>query len=564
MALQLYCFEMLDKAEKGQNTMPITELLERNAELYGSDVALVEVNPEITEVRRKTWKEYELIEPNPECRYRREITWKVFDEKANRFANMLLARGVQKGDKVGILLMNCLEWLPIYFGILKTGALAVPLNFRYTADEIKYCLDLAEVDILMFGPEFIGRVEEIAEDISKNRLLFYVGEGCPSFAEHYDSNVANSSSESPNIKLTDDDDAAIYFSSGTTGFPKAILHKHRSLVHSAKCEQNHHGQTRDDVFLCIPPLYHTGAEMHWFGSLQSGSKAVLLKGVKPKSIIETVSNELCTIVWLLVPWAQDTLDAIDRGEIDTSQYELSQWRLMHIGAQPVPPSLIARWKEHFPNHQYDTNYGLSESIGPGCVHLGVENIHKVGAIGKAGYGWEVKIADENGNAVERGQVGELYVKGPGVMTCYYRDEKATAETLKDGWLLTGDMAQEDEDGFIYLVDRKKDVIISGGENLYPVQIEDFLRAHPAVKDVAVIGLPDKRLGEIAAAIISVKEGVDCSVDEINAFCQKMPRYKRPHKIIFADVPRNPTGKIEKPKLREIYCGESLVAKQIKN
>ncbi len=564
MALQLYCFEMLDKAEKGQNTMPITELLERNAELYGSDVALVEVNPEITEVRRKTWKEYELIEPNPECRYRREITWKVFDEKANRFANMLLARGVQKGDKVGILLMNCLEWLPIYFGILKTGALAVPLNFRYTADEIKYCLDLAEVDILMFGPEFIGRVEEIAEDISKNRLLFYVGEGCPSFAEHYDSNVANSSSESPNIKLTDDDDAAIYFSSGTTGFPKAILHKHRSLVHSAKCEQNHHGQTRDDVFLCIPPLYHTGAKMHWFGSLQSGSKAVLLKGVKPKSIIETVSNELCTIVWLLVPWAQDTLDAIDRGEIDTSQYELSQWRLMHIGAQPVPPSLIARWKEHFPNHQYDTNYGLSESIGPGCVHLGVENIHKVGAIGKAGYGWEVKIADENGNAVERGQVGELYVKGPGVMTCYYRDEKATAETLKDGWLLTGDMAQEDEDGFIYLVDRKKDVIISGGENLYPVQIEDFLRAHPAVKDVAVIGLPDKRLGEIAAAIISVKEGVDCSVDEINAFCQKMPRYKRPHKIIFADVPRNPTGKIEKPKLREIYCGESLVAKQIKN
>ena len=544
--------------------MPITELLERNAEIYGNDVALVEVNPEITEVRRITWKEYELIEPDPVCCYRREITWKVFDEKANRFANMLLERGVRKGDKVGILLMNCLEWLPIYFGILKTGALAVPLNFRYTADEIKYCLDLAEVDILMFGPEFIGRVEEIAETISRNRLLFYVGEGCPSFAEHYDSNVANCSSSAPDITLSDSDDAAIYFSSGTTGFPKAILHNHESLVHSAACEQTHHGQTRDDVFLCIPPLYHTGAKMHWFGSLRSGSKAVLLKGVKPKSIIETASNELCTIVWLLVPWAQDILDAIDRGEIDLSQYQLSQWRLMHIGAQPVPPSLISRWKEKFPDHQYDTNYGLSESIGPGCVHLGVENIHKVGAIGKAGFGWEVKIADENGNAVERGNVGELYVKGPGVMTCYYRDEKATAETLKDGWLLTGDMAQEDEDGFIYLVDRKKDVIISGGENLYPVQIEDFLRAHPAVKDVAVIGLPDKRLGEIAAAVISVKENMTCTEEEINTFCCKMPRYKRPHKIIFADVPRNPTGKIEKPKLREIYCGESLVAKQIKN
>lgn len=544
--------------------MPITELLERNAKLYGSDVALVEVNPEISEVRRVTWKDYELIEPDPLCHYRREITWKVFDEKANRFANLLLERGVQKGDKVGILLMNCLEWLPIYFGILKAGALAVPLNFRYTSDEIKYCLDLAEVDVLMFGPEFIGRIEEIADEIIKNRLLFYVGEGCPSFAEHYDSLVANCASSAPEIKLLDSDDAAIYFSSGTTGFPKAILHNHESLVHSAKVEQNHHGQTKDDIFLCIPPLYHTGAKMHWFGSLYSGGKAVLLKGIKPKAILDAVSDEGCTIVWLLVPWAQDILDAIDRGEIDLSQYQLSQWRLMHIGAQPVPPSLISRWQKIFPNHQYDTNYGLSESIGPGCVHLGVENIHKVGAIGKAGFGWEVKIINEDGRTVERGGVGELCVKGPGVMTCYYHDEKATADTLKDGWLFTGDMAQEDEDGFIYLVDRKKDVIISGGENLYPVQIEDFLRAHPAVKDVAVIGLPDKRLGEIAAAIISVKDECECTEEDINIFCQKLPRYKRPHKIIFADVPRNPTGKIEKPQLREIYCGESLVAKQIRN
>ena len=544
--------------------MPITELLERNAELYGDEIALVEVNPEITDTRKVTWREYELIETNPIAHYRREITWRVFDEKANRFANMLLSRGVKKGDKIGILLMNCLEWLPIYFGILKTGALAVPLNFRYAPDEIKYCLDLAEVDILMFGPEFIGRIEEIADDISRNRLLFYVGEGCPSFAEHYDSQVANFPSTAPDIKITDEDYAAIYFSSGTTGFPKAILHKHMSLVHSAKTEQAHHGQTRKDNFLCIPPLYHTGAKMHWFGSLYAGSKAVLLKGVKPRSIIETVSNEHCTIVWLLVPWAQDILDAIDRGDIDLSQYELSQWRLMHIGAQPVPPSLINRWKKIFPNHQYDTNYGLSESIGPGCVHLGVENIHKVGAIGKAGFGWEVKIVDENGETVPKGGVGELCVKGPGVMTCYYRDEKATAETLKDGWLFTGDMAQEDEDGFIFLVDRKKDVIISGGENLYPVQIEDFLRSNPAIKDVAVIGLPHKRLGEIAAAIISVKEGMTLTEQDVNDFCLKLPRYKRPHKIIFADVPRNPTGKIEKPKLRKIYCGESLVATQIKN
>ncbi|MBP5454727.1 MAG: acyl--CoA ligase, partial [Lachnospiraceae bacterium] len=162
--------------------MPITEILEHNADKYGSDVCLVEINPEVKEVRRVTWKEYDLMEPNPTTHYRREITWSVFDEKANRFANMLLSRGVVKGDKVAILLMNCLEWLPIYFGILKTGALAVPLNFRYSSDEIEYCLKLADVDVLVFGPEFIGRVEEIADKISKNRLLFYVGENCPSFA----------------------------------------------------------------------------------------------------------------------------------------------------------------------------------------------------------------------------------------------------------------------------------------------------------------------------------------------------------------------------------------------
>ncbi len=541
--------------------MPITELLERNAREYGNDISLVEINPEIKEDRRVTWKEYELMEPNPKEHYRREITWSVFDEKANRFANLLLARGIRKGDKVAILMMNCLEWLPIYFGILKTGALAVPLNFRYASDEILYCVKLAQADVLVFGPAFIGRIEEIADEISKKRLLIYVGENCPSFADDYNSLAANQSSQSPNIEITDEDDAAIYFSSGTTGFPKAILHKHLSLMHSCRVEQNHHGQLRDDVFLCIPPLYHTGAKMHWFGSLLSGSKAVLLKGTKPEFILDTVSKEHCTIVWLLVPWAQDILEAIESGQVKLEDYELSQWRLMHIGAQPVPPSLIKKWLQYFPNHQYDTNYGLSESIGPGCVHLGVENIHKVGTIGKAGYGWEVKIVDEKRQTVQPGEVGELAVKGPGVMTCYYHDKKATDEVLADGWLYTGDMAREDEDGFILLVDRKKDVIISGGENIYPVQIEDFIRTNDAVHDVAVIGLPDKRLGEISAAIIETKAGYIMTEERMEEFCKQLPRYKRPHKYIFADIPRNPTGKIEKPKLRELYGGKGLIEAQ---
>ena len=498
--------------------MPITAILEKNASWYENDVALVEINPEQRGVKKGTWREYDLIEASNRPYYRKEITWGVFNEKANRFAHALISHGIGKGKKVAILMMNCLEWLPIYFGILKTGAVAVPLNFRYAAEEIRYCVNLADVDVMVFGPEFIGRLEEIVDDMGRDVHLIYCGEPpCPTFAYDYNALVADYSSVNPEIEIDEDDEAAIYFSSGTTGFPKAILHLHRALSQSCVVEQKHHGQRRDDVFLCIPPLYHTGAKMHWFGSFLVGAKSVLLKGTKPEYILDAVSKEQCTIVWLLVPWAQD-----------------------------------------------DTNYGLSESIGPGCVHLGIENIHKVGAIGKAGYGWQTKITAEDGSEItEPNVVGELCVKGPGVMVCYYNNPEATDEVLKGDWLHTGDMAIYDEDGFIFLVDRKKDVIISGGENLYPVQIEDFLRRCDKIKDVAVIGMPHPRLGEIAAAIIELKEGVECTEQEINDFCAELPRYKRPRKIIFEHVPRNATGKIEKPALREKYCGGRLVEEQTK-
>ncbi|MCL1917085.1 MAG: AMP-binding protein [Peptococcaceae bacterium] len=542
--------------------MPITEFLDRNVKLYGDKICLTEINPEQEEKSGQTWRELALVETAHNVRYRKELTWRSFDEKANQFAHVLLERGVKRDDKVGILLMNCIEWLPIYFGVLKAGAIVVPINFRYSSDEIEYALGLAGVSVLVLGPEFIDRVQAVKDDISGVRSLWFVGDECPDFAESYEGLIRTKSPQAPDIKLTDEEDAAIYFSSGTTGRPKAILHSHRSLVMSCEVEQNHHSQTASDVFLCIPPLYHTGAKMHWFGSLLVGGSAVLLRGIRPQWILEAAAREGVSIVWLLVPWAQDILDAIESGEINLAEYDLSAWRLMHIGAQPVPPSLIRRWKKVFPHHDYDTNYGLSESIGPGAVHLGVENIHKVGAIGKAGYGWRTQIVDESGNPVTPGDVGELILAGDGVMKEYYRDPEATADTLKNGWLYTGDMACEDEEGFIFLVDRKKDVIITGGENIYPVQIEDFLRGCDKIKDAAVIGLAEPRLGEVAAAIVEIKPGRECSEEEIRQFCTQLPRYKRPYRIIFDQVPRNATGKIEKPKLRAHYSGGSVIKRQI--
>lgn len=543
--------------------MPITGFLEQNARLYGEEIALTEINPEKKTKKQVSWKEYALIEQTDTRQTKRELTWKAFDEEADKVAGLLVRLGMKKGEKAAILMMNCLEYLPVYFGILKAGIIVVPLNFRYSAEEICYCADLADVSVLFFGPEFNDRVKEAGDKLTEGRTLISMAEGGPSCALSFASLTREGSAGFSGSSITDEDYAAIYFSSGTTGFPKAILHRHRALMHAALTEQDHHGQTHEDVFLCIPPLYHTGAKMHWFGSLMTGGRAVLLKGTDPEVILRTVSEEHCTIVWLLVPWAQDILDALDKGRVKAEDYELRQWRLMHIGAQPVPPSLIRHWKDYFPLHDYDTNYGLSESTGPGCVHLGLGHEHKIGAIGIPGYGWQVKIIGEDGRTLPHCREGELCVKGPGVMDRYYKNPEATKEVLtKDGWLLTGDIAVQDEDGYYFLVDRKKDVIVSGGENLYPVQIEDFLRTCPKVHDAAVIGLPDRRLGEIAAAVIELKAGETASEEEIEAFCSGLPRYKRPKKIFFAHVPRNATGKIEKPALRTLYGADKLVAREI--
>jgi len=521
--------------------MPITEMLARNGRMYPGDVALIEREPAVSG--------------------RKEITWLEFDRMANRFARVLIDGGVKPGDRVVILLTNCLEWLPVYFSVLRTGALAVPLNFRFTAAEIKTCVEVAESVVFIYGQEFIERVDEIYESTLKGMRLIYVGDDCPQKAEHFEQTLAGQSDSAPEVDVQDSDLAAIYFTSGTTGTPKPILLTHANLVSACITENRHHLQTKGDNFVCIPPFYHTGAKMHWFGNFIVGAKSVILRGVTPKWILEAVSQEEATIVWLLVPWAQDILDAIESGEIDLQDYKLDQWWLMHIGAQPVPPSLIKRWCVHFPNHMYDTNYGLGESTGPGCVHLGIENIHKVGAIGRPGFNWETTIVDEEGNRVGPGNVGELLVRGPGVMQGYYKNPEATEAVLKDGWLHTGDMAQEDDEGFIYLVDRKKDVVISGGENIYPVEVEDYLQAHPDIKDVAVIGKPDLRLGEIPVAIVETKPGRELTQEAVLDFCHGLPRYKRPRLVFFDHVPRNPTGKIEKPKLRETFFGQSEVLKK---
>jgi acyl-CoA synthetase (AMP-forming)/AMP-acid ligase II len=513
--------------------MLISDLLKKNAQLYPDEIALIELRPGKN--------------------LRKAITWREFDEQANRVANALIERGIKKDDKVIHLMMNSIDWLVVYFGIIRTGAWAVPLNFRFTGAEIKYCVDIAEARIMILSEEFTERVGPLRGQLPTIEKYIFAGSKLPDGMESLEDVIRQASPKAPKVTIFAKDTCGLYFTSGTTGDPKPIVLTHKNMEFAAVLEQKHHYQTHEDNFILIPPLYHTGAKMHWLGSLLVGSRATILTEISPKYILETVSKEKGTIVWLLVPWAQDILVALDKGELKLQDYDLSSWRLMHIGAQPVPPGLIKHWKRYFSKMQYDTNYGLSESTGPGCIHLGIENEHKVGAIGKPGYSWQARIVDDKGNDVPQGKNGEIIVKGAGVMREYYKNQQKTAETLKDGWLYTGDIGRMDEEGFFWITDRKKDVIITGGENIYPVEIEEILHNHAKIYDVAVIGIPDERLGEIAAVVVDIKPGVSLTEAEVIEFCvQNLAHFKRPRRIFFDKVPRNPTGKIEKPKLREKY------------
>jgi acyl-CoA synthetase (AMP-forming)/AMP-acid ligase II len=516
--------------------MTITEILARNARLYPDSIALTELTPS------KGLK--------------RSITWKEFNDRANRVANALMERGVGKGDVVIHLMMNSIKWLEAYFGILKTGAMAAPLNFRFISRQIKYCVDIAEPKIMILDQDFTERVEEIRSDLKTIKSYIFVGENVPEGMEAYEDLLAAASSETPKVDLTGEDNAGLYFTSGTTGDPKATLLCHRNLEHTAVNENYSHRETRKDCFLLIQPLYHTGGKMHWFGSLIAGARAVMTVGgerVTAPLILDTITKEKITICMLLVPWLQDIVTALDKGDLKLEDYDVSSLRLVHSGAQPIPPVLVRRFLKYFPNIDYEENYGLTESSGP-CMHLGLENIHKLGSMGYPRLNLDGRIVNDNGEDVPVGTVGEFILRGNHIMKEYYKNPEQTAQTLKNGWLYTGDLVKQDEDGFIYYIDRKKDLIISGGENIFPVDLESVLIGQPKVKDVAIIGIPDERYGEVVAAVVQPKEGSDLTEEEMRAYFEPLlPKYAWPRIILFGDVPRNPTGKIEKPKLRERYA-----------
>jgi acyl-CoA synthetase (AMP-forming)/AMP-acid ligase II len=511
----------------------IVDLVYRNARIYPDETAFVEIRP-VSKIKKV-------------------ISWKQFDERTNSLANALIERGVRKGDRVFMMAKNSISLLEAYFGIIKTGAWVNPLNFRFTDENIGYCAAVAEPVCFIFDEEYAQRIHANRLRLPSVKRYICIGGNGIGDMENMQHVVEETPVLPTGIDLKDEDECGLYFTSGTTGAPKPILLLHKNLLCPAVNEVTNLSLKKEDTLLMMPPLYHVSIG-HLFGSMLVGAKTVVLtEMVSPQYIFEAIHNEGIKVIFSLVPWTLDILEALDKGKLKREDYNLKGWHILQMGAQPIPTNLIRRWKEYFPHMECHNTYGLSESTGPGTIHNKIEDESKIGAIGKPGLLWDARIVNEKDEDVPRGEVGEIIVKGMGVMKEYYKNPSLTEKTIVNGWLHTGDLAQMDKDGYIYLVDRKKDLVISGGENVYPVEVEEVIQKHPKVRDVAIIGTPDERLGEIVTAIIQPIADGALTVEEMKAFCdENLPRYKRPRKIIFDSVPRNPTGKIEKPKLREKY------------
>ena len=485
---------------------------------------------------------------------RRSLTYAQWDARATGLAAGLLARGLTKGERVGVLAYNCLEWMEIYVALARAGLVAVPVNFRLSGPEIAYILGHADVAAVIAGPEFTATVDSIAGELHlpAGRLVA-LGEYPVSNWEAYEDVVRSGDRALEFPPVRQDDTCALMYTSGTTGRPKGAIRSHGGSSLIAFATALEMGFTRDDTGLLVMPLCH--ANSVYFGTtfIHLGATCVIddRRSFDPEALLATLVRDKVTFTSLVPTHYIMVLALPDEVK---RRYDVSSVGKLMVSSAPVRKDTKLGILEFFRNGKLHELYGSTEH---GWVTLlrPHEQIDKLGSVGRewAGTG-AIRLLDDSGNEVPDGEVGELYSRTPFVFDGYWKDPQKTAEAFRGDWCTVGDMARRDADGYIWLVDRKSNMIISGGENVYPSEVEGVLGAHPKVKDVAVIGVPHEKWGEAVLAVAVLHEGELATADELRAFCKtRLAGFKCPSSVLFmadADMPRTATGKIQHRLLRQ--------------
>lgn len=478
----------------------------------------------------------------------RRLSFADLNARSNRSANALTGLGVGHGDRVGLLLMNGAEFVETFFAAGKIGAVNVPLNWRLVPDELEFILSDSGTKVLVYGVEFAEPVAELRRRGTTGvEHWVQVGEGeLPDGVVEYDEWIDAAADDEPEATAAGDDLLFIMYTSGTTGLPKGVMHSHDTVMWANFTIMATSDFRKGDRYLNSLPLFHVGALSPVIACVFGGVSLTLMKAFDPGASWALIKNERITTT-LMVPAMLQFMLAV----YDPEQHDASSIRWIMSGAAPVPVTLIEKYAELGPEiHQV---YGLTETGGPACLISSADAITRAGSTGKSFYFTEVRVVDEHGNDCAPGNPGEVLVKGPHVMLGYWNRPDATAETIIDGWLHTGDVATMDGDGFVTIVDRVKDMLISGGENVYPAEIENVLLSHPKVADAGVIGIPSEKWGESPLAVL-VRKDETLTPEEIIEFCKgKLAPYKAVKAVEFVDlIPRNASGKILKRELRDTF------------
>jgi acyl-CoA synthetase (AMP-forming)/AMP-acid ligase II len=476
------------------------------------------------------------------------FTWGEFNSRVNKLTNSLIKLGISKGDKVAYLFYNSNQFSETHYAVAKAGAVGVPLNFRLTGRELSYQIDNADTICIVYGNEFIETINSIKGNLSKVKHFVCDGEGGEGVL-NYENLIRGADPKEPDVKVSLDDENLILYTSGTTGVPKGAVLTHRNSLFNGYSMIMDYQLTPDDILQIAPPLYHSASLNAFFvPGVILGAKMVLHKQVIPRDMFQAIQEEKITKTW-----GPGTMWRMLINDPAVNEYDLSSTSLVVNGAMYMPAHMRKQLLSHFPNAEMGDTYGMTEASPCTTILRPKDALRKPASVGVPLTVCDVKIFNEKGEELPVNETGEIVNRG-NFMKGYYNMPEETEAVIKDGWFYTGDLGMKDEEGFIYLVDRKKDMIVSGGENVYSKEVEEVISTHPKVLEVAVIGLPDEKWGEVVTAVVAPMPDEKITEEEIIEYSRKsLAGYKCPKRVKLIDnIPKNPAGKIVKSKLKKLY------------